>query len=234
VDELPAEISPYYQGGNVTIYHGDCRDVLPHLSKVQLVITDPPYSLGAANGEWEATAAVAIGIHEAAKLVGDGGAMLAFTTSSGRGLRFTLGAVGKLLPLNRLLTWHKTGGGSYAAGPWHWDTIQIMAFGRATFGPARASSMFVTEAKYPKETKHRAELPPGIADWLYGPFDAEDVTVLDPFCGTGRLLEPAVKSGRQVVGIEIEERYCELAAKRLARLAPSALSVEVARGPKAR
>jgi site-specific DNA-methyltransferase (adenine-specific) len=211
-------VKPYYERSGVTIYHGDCRDILPSLGKVPLILTDPPYSLSAANGEWEATAAVAIGIHEAARLVDKSGAMLIFTTSSGRGLRFTIGAVGKTLPLNRLLTWHKTGGGSCAAGPWRWDTIQILAFGKSTFGLAHQSSVFVSEAKYAKETKHRAELPPGIADWLYSPFDAEGVTVLDPFCGTARLLEPAARAGRKVVGIEIEERYCEMAARRLEAL----------------
>jgi DNA modification methylase len=210
-------VEPYFQRDNVTIYHGDCRDILPDLSPVPLVLTDPPYSLVAASGEWEATASVAVGIHEMCKLVAPKGAMLIFTTSSGRGIRFTLGAVGKKIPFNRMLTWHKTGGGSYAAGPWHWDTIQIMAFGRSTFGPARKSSLFVSEAKYAKETSHRAELPPGIADWLYDPFDAEEVAVLDPFCGTGRLLEPAVIAGRRVVGIDVEEKYCEMAAARLSR-----------------
>jgi site-specific DNA-methyltransferase (adenine-specific) len=210
-------VSPYFARDNVTLYHGDCRDVLPSLDRVPLILTDPPYSLVSATGEWEATAAVAIGIHEAAKLVADKGAMLVFTTSSGRGIRFTLGAVGKSLPFNRTLTWHKTGGGSYAAGPWHGDTVQILAFGRATFGPARTSSVFVSEAKYKKESKHPAELPPGIADWLYSPFDADGLIALDPFCGTGRLLEPAAIAGRAVIGIDIEERYCETAARRLER-----------------
>lgn len=187
-------LTPYYQKGGIAIYHGDCREVLPLLDKVLLVLTDPPYALGATTGEWEATAAVAVGIHEAAKLVAPKGAMLVFTTSSGRGIRFTLGAVGKLLPFNRMLTWHKVGGRSCAAGPWYWDTVQVMAFGRTTFGTGQASSVFATGAKYHKETTHRAELPPGIADWLYEPFDAEGMTVVDPFCGTGRLLEPDRKS----------------------------------------
>lgn len=208
-------MKPYYQDEWTTLYCGDSREVVPSLGKVPLILTDPPYSLGGTTGEWEATAAVAIGLNEAAKRVASKGAMLIFTTSSGRGIRFILGAIGKKLPFNRMLTWHKTGGACCAAGPWRWDTVQIMAFGRSTFGQASASSVFVTEAKYPKDSGHRAELPPGIAEWLYAPFDGDGIVVMDPFCGTGRLLEPAVRAGRKVVGVEIEERYCEVAAKRL-------------------
>lgn len=39
---------PYYQDDACTIYHGDCREILPHLPKVDLVLTDPPYGIGIA------------------------------------------------------------------------------------------------------------------------------------------------------------------------------------------
>ena len=38
--------TPYYESDGITIYHADCRDVLPHLPKVDLVCTDPPYGIG--------------------------------------------------------------------------------------------------------------------------------------------------------------------------------------------
>ena len=74
-------MKPYYEGGRITIYHGDCREILPTLSPVSLVLTDPPYALGSTRNEWNATAAVGIGLHEAAKRVKKGGALLAFTTT---------------------------------------------------------------------------------------------------------------------------------------------------------
>jgi 23S rRNA G2445 N2-methylase RlmL len=122
-------MQPYFSQGSLVIYHGDAREVLENFSPVDLVITDPPYAVGAGNGEWAATASVAIALNLAAKLVRKGGALLAFSTTSGRGMEFTRGAVGKALAFNRLLLWHKVDSRSRVAGPWQWDAVAIMAFG---------------------------------------------------------------------------------------------------------
>jgi site-specific DNA-methyltransferase (adenine-specific) len=211
-------VKPYYEHGGITIYHGDAREIVPCLPRVDLVLTDPPYAIGAGRGEWSATAAVAIALNEAAQRVRKDGALIAFTTTSGRGIEFTQGAIGKRLPFNRMLIWHKAGGRSRAMSPWAWDTVAIMLFGRAPKGADGQSSIYLTPP-FRGESGHPAELPDGLAAWLYDPFDGElprESIVLDPFMGTGRLLEPAVRLGQKVIGIEIEERYCEIAAKRLA------------------
>lgn len=210
-------MKPYWQSsdGRLVIYHGDAREVIPSLDKVGLVLTDPPYAIGAGRGEWSATAAVAIGLHEAARRVIKGGALLAFTTTSGRGIEFTQGAIGRTLPFNRLLTWLKVGGRSRALSPWEWDSVAIMLFGRAPATRSGSASVFTSQAEYARTSDHPAELPEGLADWLYAPFDADGLTVLDPFMGSGRLLEPAIRSGRRAIGIEISEAYCEQAARRL-------------------
>lgn len=212
-------MKPYFEQHNITIWHGDCREILPTLPLVSLVLTDPPYALGSTRHEWNATAAVGIGLHEAAKLVRKGGALLAFSTSSGRGIEYTLGAVGKTLPFNRLLVWRKTLSSSKAAGPWQWDLVSILAFGRATFGLADRSSL-IESAEPRKGREHPSQVPRDVADWLFAPFQAQGCAgvVLDPFMGSGRLLAPAVSAaGCMVIGIDIEERYCELAAKHLLR-----------------
>ena len=44
-------MKPYYQEKGITIYHGDCREILPTIDQVDLVLTDPPYGIGEANGK---------------------------------------------------------------------------------------------------------------------------------------------------------------------------------------
>lgn len=208
-------MTPYYEEAGITIYHGDCREILPTLPKVDLVLTDPPYAIGAGRGEWSATAAVAIGLHEAARRVLKTGSLVALTTTSGRGIEFTQGAIAGKLPFNRLLVWSKTDGNSRAVSPWNWDSVAVMMFGRAPKTRLGGSSVFVTPARYAKESTHPAELPDGISEWLYGPFASPGLVTLDPFMGTGRLLDAPVSLGHPVIGIEIEEKYCEIAANRL-------------------
>lgn len=210
-------MKPYYRHAGITIFHGDCREVLPTLPKVGLVLTDPPYAIGAGRGEWSATAAVAIGLHEAAKRVLKTGSLLAFTTTSGRGIEFTQGAIAGKLPFNRLLIWAKTGGNSRAVSPWRWDSVAIMLFGRAPKEISGKSSIFPTSARYEQKSGHPAELPPDISAWLFDPFDTPGLTVLDPFMGSGALLDEPRRKGRNCIGIEIEEKYCEIAAKRLSQ-----------------
>jgi hypothetical protein len=162
---------------------------------------------------------VAIGLCEAAKRVDDGGALLTFTTSSGRGIEYTQGAVGKVLPFNRLLAWHKPHATSKAAGPFRWDLVCILGFGRTTFGTASRSSL--VSADEPRAGRdHPSQVPLEVAEWLYAPFgDAlpDAGVVLDPFVGSGRLLIPAIRRGHRVIGIEIDESHCETAAESLER-----------------
>jgi site-specific DNA-methyltransferase (adenine-specific) len=211
-------VKPYFDENGVTIYHGDCRTILPQIESVDLVLTDPPYAMSGARKEWRVTASVATGIHYAASKVRPKGAMLCFTTTSARGLEFTLGAVGEAMPFNRLLIWHKAFVRSRVAGPWRWDLVAIAAFGRASFGRPEFSSLCQTSgdsARDPLDTGHPAEVPLKVADWLYTPFSPE--IVLDPFMGSGSLLMPARRAGKRAIGIEVDERHCELAARRFAQ-----------------
>ncbi|MFH1497267.1 MAG: hypothetical protein ABII82_05510, partial [Verrucomicrobiota bacterium] len=73
---------------------GDAREILPTLSSVGVVITDPPYSLNRREGEFAATGNIAVCLHEASKLTDT---LLVFGTSSGRGIEFLRTSI-KVLP----------------------------------------------------------------------------------------------------------------------------------------
>lgn len=214
---------PYYADPYVTLYHGDCADVAPNVGPFPVMVTDPPYALGSQRSEWSATAGVAIGLRECVKRINRKGAALVMTTSSGRGIEFTQGAMGKRLPFNRVLAWHKGGSTKCAAaGPWRWDLALVLAFGRATFGRpmmANGSSLFSNDGyNYGtiQETGHPAALDLALGRWLVSPWMDTGETIFDPFAGSGAFLIAAKQLGMKAVGVEIEEKYCEVIAKRLA------------------
>jgi len=217
-------MTPYYSDALVTLYHGDCAEVAADIPKVGLMVTDPPYALGSQRSEWSATAGVAIGLRECVKRVDKRGAALVMTTSSGRGIEFTQGAMGTRLPFNRVLVWHKQGTGSRAAGPWRWDVALVLAFGRATFGKESTdSSVYANDGYNHGEivaTGHPSTLPVALARWMVRPWVEERPTLLDPFAGSGSILVAAKVYGIPAIGIEIEEKHCETIARRLSAKAP--------------
>lgn len=206
-------MKPYYSDDTVTLYHGDCRDVLPDLGPVDVVITDPPYSTGRSESEWAATGNIAVSLHMASELAP---VMLVFGTSSGRGIEFARSSI-RRLPHNRTLAWHRAYVNSPAAGPWRWDLVLIHVFGRGSFGRPEESSLMLTDGTkaLALETGHKSPVPVRVMGWLYKPF-APGV-LLDPFAGTGSSLIAARQMGGRAIGIEIDERYCEAMANRLSR-----------------
>jgi len=206
-------MKPYYEDDAVTIYHADCRDILPDLEPVDLVLTDPPYSYGRTETEFSSTENIAVCLHEASRLTPT---MIVFGTSSGRGVEFLRSSI-RVLPHNRVLAWHRSYVNSPAAGPWRWDLVLIHVFGRGSFGRPQFSSLIQTDGTggLAKEVGHKAPVPIEVMDRLYLPFAPG--LVLDPFMGAGSSILSAVRGGGKAIGIELEEKYCEIAAKRMAQ-----------------
>jgi DNA modification methylase len=204
-------VKPYYDHDGFTIYHGDCRDVLPTLSPVDVVVTDPPYSVGRPEQEFASSGNVAVALHLASTMTP---VMVVFGTSSGRGIEFVRGAV-RSLPHNRVLVWNRSFVNSPAAGPWQWDIVLLHVFGKGTFGRPESSSLIRSNGtrSLALETGHPAPVPVGVMEQLYRPF-APGV-LLDPFMGSGSSLLAARNLGGRGIGIEVNESYCEIAANRL-------------------
>jgi site-specific DNA-methyltransferase (adenine-specific) len=218
-------MEPYYQDESVTIYHGDCRDILPSLPKVDLVLTDPPY--GAET-------------HDGARTNGGDDLLVDFAPIA---MSDVYGLFDALSPLCerwfvatmewrhiarlesappedwrfvRFGVWVKPNGmpqysGDRPAMGWEGIAFLHRDNGRMRWNGGGRHSTFI-------ENKENTQHPTGKPLSLFRQFvalfsDTGDV-VLDPFMGSGTTIRAAKDLGRKAIGIEIEERYCEIAANR--------------------
>ena len=219
-------IEPYYQDDAATIYHGDCREVMPSLDSVSLVVADPPYGIAFQSArrikrerfdpivddklvrtDWVASAN---------RLLHDGGALYLFARWD------ILGEWQSVLnkSIKSCIVWdrvvHGLGDLDGAYAPQH-DLCLFIPVGKHRFRNGRPKDVIRHQRVDPRKLFHPAEKPISlIEELLTNSSDVGDF-VLDPFLGSGTTLVAAKNLGRQAIGIEIEERYCEIAAKRLAQ-----------------
>jgi len=214
---LGALVKPYYQHADITIYHGDCREVLPTLEPVDLVLTDPPYGIG------EEYLSFNDRRENLRELIADTMRLLLTHNADlvKRPCLITCGVRNvHLYPEPTwILCWFISGAGG--SGPWGFSTWQpILAYGEDPYlsnGLGRRPDAFwMTETS--EANGHPCPKPIGPWKWLLtrgSPYDSD--VILDPFMGSGTTLRAAKDLGRKAIGIEIEEKYCEIAAKRLSQ-----------------
>jgi DNA modification methylase len=203
---------PYYQDDFVTIYHGDCREILPHLPKVDAVVTDPPFGVGIDYGVFEDTQ------DNVRALIGDV-MPLVFGVAPCALIASGMAAISYYPPPRWVLASIKPAG--EGSGPWGFSTWTILlAYGKDPYlargRGRRPDSWTIRMRAYKAERGHPC--PKNEDEWSrvverVSP-DASD-TILDPFMGSGTTLRAAKDLGRKAIGIEIEEKYCEIAAKRM-------------------
>lgn len=191
-------MTPYYQDDLVTLYHGDCRDLLPSV-EADVVVTDPPYGLSFRDAMWDAERPD--WLPEARRLA----RVVVFTTA----------------PLTMFLypepdwvaCWARPASNSRTptGGFNHWTPVLI--YGRVKF-PTDLLSLHAIANASEDWIDHPTPKPVKLMTWLVEHSSFPTDTVLDPFAGSGTTLVAAKNLGRRAIGIEIEERYCELAAKR--------------------
>lgn len=210
---------PYYEHGGITIYHGDCREMLLGLS-ADLLLTDPPYGINYSHRRWSApsTSRVAGGIYgkRSEPMVGD---ETPFDPSTL--LRFpALILWGAHCYASRLpdsagwLVWDKKRWGVVAEGltasavDLAWTNLcgHTKVFSHLWDGFRRDSEG--------GEFLHPTQKPVALMAWCLS-LAPEAKVILDPYCGSGPVLRAAKEMGRCAIGIEIEEKYCEIAARRL-------------------
>lgn len=208
-----AGLRPYHQEHGITIYHADAREVLPALSDnaSDLVLMDPPYGNGTQYASFEDTGP------NLQSLIDD---VMPHVLRVAPTALITPGVANMFrYPKPRwVLAWVTPAGAG--TGPWGFSCWQpVLAYGtdpylRDLLG-RRPDTLVKTEISKSGED-HPCPKPIDVWRWmvLRGSTKATDI-VLDPFMGSGTTLRAAKDCGRPAIGIELDERYCEIAARRL-------------------
>ena len=196
-------MKPYYEHAGITIYQGDCRLVVNGGSVGDVVLTDPPYGHGKRwTGGGYFQRPLYAGVREWDAEAFDSGELLRLI--GGKPSVVWGGNYFSLPPSRCWLSWEKT------------SRMPTMAdFELAWTSLDRPAKAFVEDRNPDGDREHPTQKPLSLMSWCLG-FLPEGV-VFDPFMGSGTTLVAAKNLGRKAVGIEIEERYCEIAAKRLAQ-----------------
>jgi site-specific DNA-methyltransferase (adenine-specific) len=237
-------MKPYYEQDGITIYHGDCRDVMPNLDRCDVAIVDPPY--GETSLAWD-------------RPVEDW--QIDLPTDQ----MWCFGSLRSFLA-NRLpdwsliqdVVWEKHNGSNFNADRFrrvhelvtHWrrshvkwkelyhepqttadatrrsicrkepppqtGKIKSSTYTSVDGGPRLMRSVLQVRSCH-GEAVHPTQKPLGILSPLIRYSCPPGGLVLDPFCGSGSALEAARLSGCRAIGIEVDEEFCEVAARRLAQ-----------------
>ena len=201
----------YYQDKWVTIYHGDCREILPTLEPVDLVLTDPPYGVNY-DGTW--LSQMNLAKHTPpnktdALIIGDEGMDVQFLFSYPKWIVFGFPYIYNPQATG-WLTWDKQPG---LDSDRTMGTPVEMASSNVWKGFRLVRCMWAGYMRDNGESRfaHPTQKPQKVIDWCVKKTEG---IILDPFLGSGTTCYCAKKLNRNSIGIEIEEKYCEIAAKR--------------------
>jgi hypothetical protein len=220
--------APYYQDDLVTLYLGDCREVTEWLTADALV-TDPPYGIGwKRRGTWSG-AGNPMTKHDG--IAGDHDTSIrdaALAAWGGERPALVFGSLRAPYPdkWRRMLVFRKPtfGGGLYGNRmPWFTNWEPVFALGEWPRQTPTLDSVITTGAAavgsysgYATRYGHPHAKPVDVMETLIAACPAG--IVADPFAGTGSTLVAARNLGRAAIGVELEERYCKRAARRLSQM----------------
>ena len=234
-------MTPYYSDDAVTIYHGDARDVLSQLSPVDVVFTSPPYNRGNMSGGlanlsggyasyddempwpdylawqrqtltdcWNLLTSEGVIFYNHKPRIQEGEVWLPLELNPG-------------LPLRQIIIWHQVVGVNWNASFFIPTHEWLMMFAKPAFRLASRSASNAgdvwrirTETSKSGREDHPASFPLKLPTTALAALPVGR-SVLDPFMGSGTTLRAAKDCGHKAIGIELDERYCEIAAKRMSQ-----------------
>lgn len=227
-------MKPFYEDELITLYNGDSLEILPTLpaGSVDLLLTDPPYGVAFRSNvrikkfdkiandatfspTWNKAWAQA-----AVRLLHDDSHIYSFCDDTTLGRWRDLFESIERVKLKRTLVWHKGGGGigdlegDYA----HETEFAVFAqVGRRSLNGKRESNVLKYSKVPPGQMVHPTEKPVDLLRYLILKSTEPGDVVLDPFSGSGSTLRAAKDLGRRAIGIELEEKWCEITADKLAQ-----------------
>lgn len=212
-------MSIYYQDDFVTLYHGDCLTEHREWLEADVLVTDPPYGSGdlaQLYGRTQSTAGRGRIIAQDQTTETRDAALLNF------GAKPTLAFGTPRLPdppgeWTHRLVWDKREPG-LNGGPWRYTHESIFVRGegwKRTSASAFSILSFPSGNGSPEKRDHVHAKPIKLMEALIAA--APDGLIAEPFAGSGSTLRAAKNLGRKAIGVELEERYCEIIARRCAQ-----------------
>jgi site-specific DNA-methyltransferase (adenine-specific)/modification methylase len=219
-------MTPYFERAGIVIYHGDCREVLPSLAagSVDLVLTDPPYGVSERTDRLTRKRTALAPCHDFPAIVGDDepfdpSPLLRFR----RLVLFGANHYAERLPASSSwIVWDKRDGLTSRRGDAFNDNGDAELVWTNLGGPVRTYSHrwlgMLKDSERTDRRVHPTQKPVALMVRIIDWHTDVGAMILDPYMGSGPVLAAAYHLGRRAIGIEIDERYCEIAARRLSQM----------------
>lgn len=219
-------VKPYFEQDGISIYYGDCREVLPTLAVCDLLLTDPPYGIGLDMVLKHGTSQKSI--HEDADWNDQIPSPECFALMHEKSReqiiwgcnyfasRVHIPAVGRIVHDKQLciegtaLRWSEADIASCSLQK------RITIFRYRWNGNVQGDTINWNNTGDDRRV-HPTQKPISLMNYCIERYSEPGDLILDPYVGSGTTLVAAKRAGRRAIGIEISERYCEVAANRLAQ-----------------
>src|ERR1700722_10502645 len=209
-------VKPYYEEAGITIYHGDCRDVISSID-FSVTVTDPPYgvNLGAYTGTSRYLNTPYACIDDTPEFVATV-CVPAIEMCLAKSSQLAMTPGNKCMFLyprpDDIGVWYNPA--STNRGKWGFSHVNafIYFYGKDphNVGKGMIPNSISGHCDSVEGIAHPCPKPLKFARWLVGRTSTKNDTVLDPFMGSGTTLLAAKNWGRPAIGVELEERYCEI------------------------